>query len=176
MGLDMYLYRTKRVKGLSEKDYVEIENSLPYDGYDKEEGLGPLNPGIPFAAFLNESVKSRGSESFQWLSIFEEVGYWRKANQIHAWFVERCQDGVDECQLTEVTKEQPSLLVSSCRMVLDNPDLGESMLPTQSGFFFGGTEYDKHYIKGLKNTIEIIEKVIETTDFETQIVFYQSSW
>ena len=26
------------------------------------------------------------------------VAYWRKANAIHSWFVENCQDGVDECQ------------------------------------------------------------------------------
>jgi len=30
--------------------------------------------------------------------IEENVGYWRKANHIHAWFVENVQNGVDDCK------------------------------------------------------------------------------
>ena len=33
----------------------------------------------------------------------EEVAYWRKFNALHNWFVQNCQDGVDECQYAEVT-------------------------------------------------------------------------
>ena len=34
-----------------------------------------------------------------------EVGYWRKANAIHNWFVQKCQEGVDECQKTWVSAD-----------------------------------------------------------------------
>ena len=30
--------------------------------------------------------------------IDEEVGYWRKANAIHKWFVDNVQDGNDDCK------------------------------------------------------------------------------
>jgi hypothetical protein len=48
------------------------------------------------------------------------------------------------------------------------------LLPTTSGFFFGGTEYDKYYMEDIKNTIKIIEKCLklpEAWEFE-----YHSSW
>ena len=28
---------------------------------------------------------------------FVEIGYWRKSNQIHKWFVDNIQEGVDNC-------------------------------------------------------------------------------
>lgn len=36
----------------------------------------------------------------------EEIGYWRKANAIHGWFVRNCAEGVDECQPIAVSREQ----------------------------------------------------------------------
>lgn len=109
----------------------------------------------------------------------EEVGYWRKSNHIHKWFVDKCQDGVDECQETEVSKEKLEELLVTCIDVLKNKDnihLAKTELPTQNGFFFGGTEYDEGYYFDIEDTIKILENVIEKTDFETEIIIYQSSW
>ena len=50
---------------------------------------------------------------------FTEVGFWRKANHIHNWFVVNCQDGVDECQETEISKENLEELLSICKKVLN---------------------------------------------------------
>ena len=49
-----------------------------------------------------------------------EVAYWRKANQIHNWFVNNIQGGIDNCTYYEVTKEQLEDLLSVCKRVLDN--------------------------------------------------------
>ena len=38
--------------------------------------------------------------------IDEEVMYWRKANQIHAWFVDKVQSGLDNCGRYHVEWEQ----------------------------------------------------------------------
>ena len=54
--------------------------------------------------------------------------------------------------------------------------LASELLPTRDGFFFGSTEYDQWYYKKVKDTIEIIEKVLAETDFEHEIVMYSSSW
>jgi hypothetical protein len=110
---------------------------------------------------------------------FEEVGYWRKENHIHKWFVDNCQGGIDECQEVEVSKEKLEELLVTCLDVVNNKDnksLAESQLPTQAGFFFGGTEYDESYFVGIQYTINILQKVLEETDFEKQIITYQSSW
>ena len=60
--------------------------------------------------------------------------------------------------------------------VIDNPDLAKELLPTQSGFFFGPTGYDKWYIEDLKSTIKQIDKVLETTDFDNETIAYSAWW
>ena len=35
-----------------------------------------------------------------------EVGYWRKANQIHNWFVENIQNGIDDCDYHREVREE----------------------------------------------------------------------
>jgi len=116
----------------------------------------------------------------------QEVGYWRKANHIHAWFVNKCQDGIDECQETVIPKEKLEELLDTCKKVADptgaslpmaiRESIAESLLPTQEGFFFGGTDYDEGYFHDIKDTIEIIERVLGETDFDVEEVIYQSSW
>ena len=59
---------------------------------------------------------------------------------------------------------------------IEDPTVARRLLPTQSGFFFGGTEYDQWYYADVEDTIKIIERVLETTDFEHEIVMYSSSW
>jgi hypothetical protein len=119
--------------------------------------------------------------------IMDQIGYWRKANQIHNWFVEHIQDGVDDCGYhEEVTKEILEWLLDICNEVLDSCELidgevkdssiAEELLPTTHGFFFGGTLYDEYYVENIKDTIDIITKALETTDFETQMIYYVSSW
>jgi len=49
-------------------------------------------------------------------------------------------------------------------------------LPTQAGFFFGGTKYDEYYFEGIQDTIEILQTVLKETDFEESVITYQSSW
>lgn len=137
-----------------------------------------------------------------------EVGYWRKANQIHNWFVEHVQDGIDDCCYhNEVTKEVLEELLDTCTKVYESctmilgpvkngamfkngewidciepgkvvidPTLAKELLPTTSGFFFGGTDYDEYYVDQIENTIRIINDVLKGTDFDTEAIYYFSSW
>lgn len=59
---------------------------------------------------------------------------------------------------------------------VEDSSIAEELLPTTSGFFFGGTQYDQWYIQDVKYTIKVIEDVLNTTDFEHEIVMYSSSW
>ena len=49
---------------------------------------------------------------------FNEVAYWRKANQIHNWFVENVQNGIDDCGYYEVSRQELQELLGDCRDVL----------------------------------------------------------
>ena len=102
------------------------------------------------------------------------VGYWRKANAIHSWFVENVQGGVDECQDAYVSREKLAELLNTCEEVLGDHSLANDLLPTESGFFFGSTEYDEWYFGSLEETITIIKNALALdNDYDFS---YQSSW
>lgn len=139
--------------------------------------------------------------------ITERAGYWRKANAIHKWFVDNTQDGVDECQTTEVDKEKLSELLALCRTVLAtakvgpgqvhvstsykdgekvkdyepgdvilNPEEVAALLPSESGFFFGGTDYDERYLQDVRDTIEILEACdLDPKNYDVSYT-YRASW
>lgn len=152
MGLDMYLYK---------KNYMRT------DEFYKPE-------------YRNEVVVKTGGEIDKNIKperikyVVEEVGYWRKANQIHNWFVENVQNGNDNCGSYYVSRDKLQELLSLCKEVKNDNSKAEELLPSASGFFFGGTEYDEWYFNGIENTINIIEECFEdehADDFE-----YSSSW
>ena len=147
MGLDMYLNAERYLWGHDEGDKQISEN------------IGQL-VGLP----TDGKVKT----------ITVEAGYWRKANQIHNWFVQNVQDGIDECQEVYVSRDKLKELREICQTVLDKRDLAAELLPTASGFFFGGTEYDQWYFNDIEETIKIIDAALTMPD---QWDFnYRSSW
>ena len=106
--------------------------------------------------------------------IEEEIGYWRKANAIHNWFVKNVQGGVDECQRSYVSLEKLKELLEVVEKVLADNSLASTLLPTQSGFFFGPTHYDEWYFKDLEDTKVILEDAL--TSKPVSSIYYQSSW
>lgn len=102
-----------------------------------------------------------------------EIGYWRKANAIHKWFVDNIQGGVDNCATYYLDKTDLLKLKETCEQVLKDMSLAEKLLPTQEGFFFGNTEYDEDYIYDLKETIKICEWALNK---EYDWFEYNSSW
>ena len=67
-------------------------------------------------------------------------------------------------------------LLELVNRVLADPKLAPELLPTGSGFFFGGTDYGDYYIDDLEYTKEIIEKVLNDESLQNYDFFYQSSW
>jgi hypothetical protein len=150
MGLDMYL---------NKKTYISRgEHLSPEEKYEVVVTKG----GKPVDHIKANRVKY----------IEEEVGYWRKANQIHNWFVENVQDGVDNCSDYYVATHKLKELLDVCKQIEADHSLAESLLPSISGFFFGGTEYDGWYYEDITNTIKILEEALEAGDD----YYYSSSW
>ena len=50
-------------------------------------------------------------------TIDERVAYWRKANQIHKWFVDNVQNGKDDCHSYYVAQEDLHKLLDLCKKV-----------------------------------------------------------
>ena len=59
---------------------------------------------------------------------------------------------------------------------IKDPSVAEELLPTTSGFFFGGTDYDEWYLEDIEDTIKQITEILETTDFDNEYITYQASW
>lgn len=130
---------------------------------------------------MRKTFAKKGSKEEMYLVVSdtpkeEEVGYWRKSNHIHNWFVKNVQNGVDDCGEYVVTKEQLQELLTLIEEILKDNSKAESLLPCVSGFFFGGTEYDQYYFNDLVESREIIKRAIEDTDFKYQKILYSSSW
>lgn len=105
-----------------------------------------------------------------------EAMYWRKANHIHRWFVEHCQEGKDECQTTYVSREKLRELRDLCRAVLKDPPSAGTVLPTQSGFFFGSTDYDEYYFEDTQRTADTLDKLLSPEWEKDWEFYYHSSW
>lgn len=160
MGLDQYLSAKKY---LSPAEWRGESSKEQFDGVLKTVGA---------ETFVRKEFPSA--------EVSISVGYWRKANAIHQWFVDNCQDGVDDCGSYSVSREKLEELKRVCefvtkvKVVINTDESARKMLPTQSGFFFGGTEYDEYYYSDLTDTIEIAKACLAMPpewDFS-----YQSSW
>jgi hypothetical protein len=150
MGLDMYLEKRTYVR--------QWEHQTPEEQYNVEVTKG------------GEPVKI---DPKRVTYVIEEVGYWRKQNQIHQWFVENVQNGEDNCAEYCVSKGQLEDLLEICKKILNDNSLAEELLPTASGFFFGETDYDEWYYDGIDNTIQILEEALSDNGAD---YYYSSSW
>lgn len=141
MGLDMYL---------SVKKYESrFDNNKPIekDFYPKEfEELQEM--------IFNHNFCSKYTTC--------QIGYWRKANAIHKWFVENCFTGDYEDyhgEAIDVSYDKLIELRDLCKQVLEDHDKAYELLPTQDGFFFGSTEYSEWYFGDLEYTIDLIDAI-----------------
>ena len=107
------------------------------------------------------------------------MGYWRKANAVHNWFVDNVQDGNDDCKRYWVSKEDLQKLLDVVNKALKNPSTAHEYLPTVRGFFFGSQDYDEYYFKDLRYTKEMLTELLnELLKEDTQYtdIYYESSW
>jgi hypothetical protein len=65
-------------------------------------------------------------------------------------------------------------LLNICKIVNIDNTKAEQLLSTQSGFFFGGTEYDEWYFNDIDNTIKILEDAL--SDENADDFTYRASW
>ena len=221
MGLDMYLDRYERCGGATPDEIDAVQDWFSYQQRPEKyhdstfaDRCGREKPSDELIEKCKHMIRERhpawaGTDNYTYESIHENIGYWRKANQIHKWFVDNVQDGEDDCQMhREVTKSDLESLLTTCQEVINNsrlvdgkvisgysfnkdgqmekdladgkviedPSVAEKLLPSQGGFFFGSTEYDEWYLNDIEDTIEICKNALATTDFNTQMIYYCSSW
>jgi hypothetical protein len=156
MGLDMYLSAKRYIS----KHFHEGDS-------EKAEAIQKLFPELA-------NIQGRWGDASPVKEVTIDIGYWRKANAIHDWFVREVQGGEDECRPHYVSRDHLQQLKESCEEVLIKRSKASELLPTTSGFFFGSTDYDQYYFEDLETTIAIIDKCLALpTAWEFE---YRSSW
>lgn len=106
----------------------------------------------------------------------KEMAYWRKANQIHNWIITNVAGGVDNGSDVPLTKDHIKELLKICTIVQRNKDLAPTLLPTTEGFFFGSTEYDDWYFEQIEDTINQLNIILATHNFNDSSLIYYASW
>jgi hypothetical protein len=99
--------------------------------------------------------------------------YWRKANAIHNYIVSNYADD-DDCVPIELDRNSIKRLRNRCVSVLSDRTLAEKLLPTQSGCFFGSTDYDEYYFDELVHTENELTKLLR--DNTWNYLEYRASW
>lgn len=150
MGLDMYLSARKYLWSHSDKD-KELARKI--------NELIDLEP--------KEENRFRGA-SLLVKSVEVEAMYWRKAYDIHQWFVKNIQGGVDNCEEYVVQHSQIEELICLCQKAIDNQDTS----------FFGidiSTD-DQWFWNSLKHTVEELTIALDALPERQYTFYYQSSW
>lgn len=130
-----------------------------------------------------------------YVCITDEAYYWRKANQIRGWFEAHLSEPVENCENSIVTKEDVEELIENCARVLGlvgedymslkwedydmtraSEEIASSVLPPQSGFFFGSYEYDEWYYHDLFRTLQAMTTLLNDTDWENERLYYSEWW
>ena len=158
MGLDMYLHK---------KVYIGLE----YDHNIRKDKKTEI--------IINDEKYEHENLS----SIDYRVGYWRKANAIHKWFVDNIQDGEDDCKEYYVEEYKLQELYKICveiKLLYENNKSSvvkyrlDELWPTHGGFFFGSVDYDDSYFQDIQDTIKILIPILE--DDKGGEYYYSSSW
>ena len=164
MGLDMYFYARKTTY----KSFSKWDKSGKVDETNYPEDLKTFSDYIYDRNFKSAETETR-----------YQIGYFRKFNALHSYIVKTFANGVDECQDIILYKED----VEQIKKVLDEVlnahqqvEKAKELLPTQSGFFFGGTDYDEFYFDDVKDAAGLMQNLLDNFDFENYQLIYQASW
>jgi hypothetical protein len=179
MGLDMYL---------SKKTYVkQWSHNKPEDQYEVSVKRG----GVDYPNIKPERVSY----------VTEEIMYWRKANQIHGWFVTNCEEIIPDVKY-DLKKEDLGNLLETCKKVLeilnqsekkttqvvggwkngenymvdvdvyDGTDEIIELLPPTQWFFFGSDTIDDYYKQDITDTINFLQEELSNCEEDAEFEYY----
>lgn len=143
MGLDMFLYREQHI--------TTTDNKITYKDYNTEEEQ-------------QVELQSDYEDGMYHATIKTCVADWRKANQIHKWFVDSIQEGKDDCGYYYVPFEHLQRLLDICKKIKKECPLVDGKV--QNGYSFnenGEKVYDYEDGKVMTN-VELAEKLLPTSE------------
>lgn len=183
--------RLKRFANKTIKRLTEAENAGNYDEVYKtifpKEVSKYIRYEWKYQSMINEvvsidKVKKFFEEQIGWCYPDEDA-YFRKVNCIYRYFQMKLDD---ECAF--VTKVDLEDIIERCDKILEGfkfngeeipyekVELAKELLPTQSGFFFGSTDYDKWYFSDIKDVRKQMKKLLRGFNEDTDVIYVVMSW
>jgi hypothetical protein len=108
MGLDMSLVIKRKVRrgrpagGIPNDVYSRLGELSYREYYNKDGEIRGFSAYVEGEGFIPKKIEDK---TISYTKEVYEVAYWRKANEIHKWFVDNVQNGVDDCNNYKVTLE-----------------------------------------------------------------------
>lgn len=98
----------------------------------------------------------------------------RKCNMLHTWVSAYCEREPENCEEIKLPRSAVEKMISDVEIVLSDPTLGPTILPTTDGFFFGSTEYDDFYLAKIEDVaVRLSDMLVEHDDVRW---FYYVEW
>ena len=197
MGLDMYLYKRKKLNEEEEKElkiqekiYQEASKKLEeimtpiYDKYkDKlknyfseerkkaqEDYQEELKNTSSYK--MQKNIKEKANKRIEEIKSETEIGYWRKHADLHGYmedlYIERGGREEFNCVEIDLYKEDCEEIIAFARERLEE---NEDEVEHTTGFFFGQTQKEDW-----EETIKIFENALNTVNFDTEEIYYNSWW
>ena len=162
MGLDINFYRIKRADfDRYNEDFKNWKESEPESCRMSNSEFDALSAEDKLAAEKEIQAHYDAMPEFGQAYGVQEVGYFRKVNFLLPYF------GYGKnCSFCECTLEDVETLLSFCRKILKHKSKKQAdyLLPTESGFFYGSTEYDESYFEDVKDVREWCKRILKEFD------------
>lgn len=187
MGLDMYLSKRKYVKNWSH-EAKEKHHTITI-----KRGGKTVSSKLPIKEVVYEAAYWRKANAIHKWFVDNCQGGEDDCRDAYV-SAEQLQELVDLCKKvlataktaegkvqngTRWTPEGGEEKILEDGITITNPEELHKLLPTESGFFFGSTDYDQWYLEDIKSTIEQLEAALSDkgSDGEFGAEFtYHSSW
>ena len=111
----------------------------------------PYTKGVLDLPELEELVKKQVDDYYEPCD-----AYFRKVNFLFAYYQNKGKMQNEWYALTDT--DDIDDIIDRCEQVLKDHSLAETLLPTQAGFFFGGTDYNDWYFSDVKDCLRQMKK------------------
>lgn len=136
----------------NERYFTFVEKIRPLVAKNYDFKIYPYTKGIPDLPELEKKINDEVDGAYE-----DYNAYFRKVNFLFHYF-ESITGTMHDQWFAFVTPEDVDDIIDRCERVLKNHSLAHELLPTQSGFFFGGTDYDKWYFSDVKDCLQQMKK------------------
>ena len=175
MGLDMYLTKKHYIGNQYKKPEEQIKLGLPDI---KDERLSEITERVMYWRKANaihkwfvENVQDGEDDCGEHYVERESL---KKLMDILDTIIKGSKTKKAKIQVgTSYKNGQENPIMEDGELII-NPELAEKLLPSESGFFFGGTGYDNYYLEECVRTHKELEELLK--EEESGDFYYQSSW